>query len=199
MSVFVIVRDRSGRILLGRPRPHPDWAEHGCLPAWRVHELESRHQWILPASHFLMYEAPDRAARRVLRKWGGVRRGIPRLISVETEVFPISGRSRAQGTRPPVRHWALCFLYEGRARSRPVRADAWADLRFFSVRELSRVAIGRDHRDILRSFLRRTVPGRPRSPTRALSHRSRDLPRGSRPVSVPGASPSSPPVAYRET
>lgn len=154
LSVFLFVRNRAGKILLGRPRLHRDWPEKGCLPTWRLRPLVREGRWILPASHLLMHEAPDHAARRVLRDWGGGSGRALRLVSVESEVFgpgPKVGRSRRAS--PP--HWAVAFLYECRTDAKPRLARGWSELRFVPLDAPYPVPIGRDHADLIRAYRRR--------------------------------------------
>jgi ADP-ribose pyrophosphatase YjhB (NUDIX family) len=154
ISAFVIVRNRAGDVLLGRPRPHRDWPEKGCFPLWRLRVVERENRWILPASHFLMDESPARAAKRIARDWAGLAGVSPRLVTVESEVFDL-GRWAGRGpTRRRLTHWALCFLYEVVTDRVPRKRPSWAELRFFPERELRKVRFGRDHDDIYRRYER---------------------------------------------
>ena len=161
VSAFLIVRNERGDLLLGRPRPHRYWAERGCLPNFRVRELIRQNQWILPASHFLMNESPAHAARRVARTWAGLPRTQPRLVSVDSELFPL--RSGPGTARHPSHHWALCFTFEATSDRRPRPGPLWAELSFVPVRQLRSIRLGRDHWDILRRYLRLRRAG-PASP-----------------------------------
>jgi ADP-ribose pyrophosphatase YjhB (NUDIX family) len=158
VSAFLVVRNPKGDVLLGKPRPHRDWPEAGCLPSFRVRDLVHRGQWILPASHFLMDESPEHAAQRIARKWAGLPGLNPRLVGVESQLFPLRLRGARLSARTPANHWALCFIYEARTHRIPRRAPGWAELRFVPGPELKRLPIGRDHGDIINSFLRREPP-----------------------------------------
>jgi ADP-ribose pyrophosphatase YjhB (NUDIX family) len=153
-SVFVFVRNPTGAILLGRPRAHRDWPEKGCVPLWRLREVAGHGEWTLPASHLLMDEAPDAAARRVAADWAGLSRARPRLVTATSELMP-TGRWTGKGrNRRPRNHWALCFLYELRTKRKPVRRPGWSELQFFSIPEAKTATLGRGHGDLLREYLR---------------------------------------------
>ncbi len=153
VSAFLLVRNRRGDVLLGQPKEHPDWPEKGCLPLWRVRNVQQEGGWILPASHFLMDEAPEHAAARIMREWAGISGGTPRLLTVQSEVMPTGAMAGSGPTRRRVNHWALCFIYELRTNRLPHRPRAWAKLKFFPVSELKTIHIGRDHGDLLFPYL----------------------------------------------
>ena len=152
ISAFLIVRNRRGDLLLGRPRGHPDWPEKGCYPLWRLREVAKEGRWILPASHFQMDESPAHAARRIASIWAGISRATPRLVTVESEVFSLGRRMGSGRFRHRLTHWALCFIYEVVTDETPRKRAAWAELKFVPERELRRVRFGRDHRDIYRRY-----------------------------------------------
>jgi len=158
LSAFVIVRNRRGDILLGRPRRHRAWPERGCLPYWRVRDIEERGEWILPASHLLMEEAPSTAARRIARVFGGVRSGRPRLIAIDSSRMGTgqwTGRGRS---RHRVHHWAIGFVYEVRTGRGPPSAPWWSETKFVPVSKLRQARIGRGHRDLIRYALGHAEP-----------------------------------------
>jgi ADP-ribose pyrophosphatase YjhB (NUDIX family) len=159
VSAFLIVRNRRGEVLLGQPKVHRDWPEKGCLPIWRVNDVRTENGWILPASHFLMEESPEHAAKRIMRDWAGISQGRPRLLGVESEVMPTKAMIGSGRNRHRINHWALCFVYELRTYRPPRPPRGWAELRFVPVRELKTVHIGRNHGDLLFPYLA------PRAPT----------------------------------
>jgi ADP-ribose pyrophosphatase YjhB (NUDIX family) len=162
LSVFLVVRNRKGEVLLGRPRRHRAWPEQGCLPYWRLAPLIENDAWVLPASHLLMEEHPDRAARRVARVWARLPRAHPQLVALDSSPMP-TGRSTGRGrARRMIRHWAVGFVYEVQTNSPPGSAPWWSELRYFSSAELRRLRIGRSHRDLIRYALK-PVAGRRRS------------------------------------
>jgi ADP-ribose pyrophosphatase YjhB (NUDIX family) len=149
LSAFVIVRNRKGDILLGRPRPHPAWAEKGCLPRFRVQELVQQKAWILPASHLMVEEAPEMAARRICRDWAGLRGADPKLIAIDSSRMA-TGRSTGSGrNRRPLNHWAVGFVYEVRTDHPPAPAPWWSETKFIPRASLRTTRIGRAHRDII--------------------------------------------------
>ena len=150
LSAFLLVRDRSGGLLLGRPKPHPAWAERGCLPDWRVDQLVQHADWVLPASHLLMGEAPDRAGTRIARDWAGLRGAKPHLVGIDSARMPTGRRARKSDGGLPIFHWALGFGYEVDSNAPAPKGPWWAETRFFPLAELRRLPIGREHRDFLR-------------------------------------------------
>jgi ADP-ribose pyrophosphatase YjhB (NUDIX family) len=149
LSAFVVVRDRQGRILFGRPRAHSAWPERGCLPLWRVREIRKNGEWILPASHLLMGEAPDAAAKRIARIWLGLPGAKPLLAAIDSSGFPTGGRSGSGRSRRREFHWTLCFVYQLRIERLPKAPPPWEELRFFPKGDIRRLTIGRMHRDLL--------------------------------------------------
>jgi len=154
VSAFVVVRNRRGDVLLGRPTLHRDWPEEGCLPVWRVREEVRAGSWILPASHFLMDESPDHASVRISRKWAGLPGVKPRLVVVESHLFPTDMWAGTGPRRRRINHWALCFIFEVRTDRVPKKGPWWAELRFVPLSELSSIRIGRSHDDIIGSLLK---------------------------------------------
>lgn len=153
ISAFVFVRNRSQEVLLGRPRPHRNWPEKGCVPLWRLLEVAGHGEWTIPASHFLMEEDPEAAARRVADVWAGLPKMQPSLVTVSSERMAAGGATRRGRKNPPRNHWALCFLYELRTDMAPERRPGWSELRFFTLREARATPIGRGHGDLLRKYL----------------------------------------------
>lgn len=158
LSAFLVVRNRKGDVLLGRPRRHRAWPERGCLPYWRLEPLMETNSWVLPASHLLMEEHPEQAAARVARVWARLPRVAPRLIALDSSRMP-TGRSVGRGRgRRPLYHWAVGFVYEVRTDRSPLPAPWWREIRFVPVNQLRRLRIGRSHRDLLRYALPGPAP-----------------------------------------
>jgi ADP-ribose pyrophosphatase YjhB (NUDIX family) len=149
LSAFLIVRNRRGDVLFGRPQPHSTWPERGCLPRWRVDEINRNEEWILPASHLMMAESPDRAARRIAREWAGLPHAKLRFIGIDSSQFPMGGRVGRGRTRRRVYHWTLCFLYEARSERSPRPSPKWKVLTFIPKKRIRGLRIGRFHRDVL--------------------------------------------------
>jgi ADP-ribose pyrophosphatase YjhB (NUDIX family) len=155
VSAFLIVRNRRADVLLGQPKLHKDWPEKGCLPIWRVKDVQKEKGWILPASHFLMDESPAEAATRIMRDWAGIRVGHPRLLGAESEIMPTGAVIGSARNRRRVNHWALCFIYGLTTNRLPNPPRGWAQLRFVPVRELATIHMGRNHGDLLFPYLKR--------------------------------------------
>ena len=124
------------------------------MPLWRLAQTTGHGEWVLPASHFLMDESPDHAARRVASDWAGLPRARPTLIAVTSELMPTGRVSSHGGRRFARNHWALCFLYELSTGRTPARRPGWSELRYLRLAEIRKTPIGRGHRDLVRSYLR---------------------------------------------
>ena len=144
LSSFVIIR-KDDSILLGRPRATDSWSEKGGYPTHHAAELERNGSWLLPATHLLMEESPDHAARRIANQWAGVK-GRPKFLMVQSHLRP-SGR-KSQRTRGS-NHWDICFVYKLETRGAPRSKPWWSETRFFSRSEIRRLKLGRGHKDVL--------------------------------------------------
>lgn len=143
LSVFVIAR-RDSSILLGHPRVHDGWPEKGGYPKKRALELDREGAWLLPATHLLMDEPPDQAARRITREWAGLK-GAPKFKMVQSHLRP----ARLWNPKLKGNHWDLCFVYELRSRDCPKPKPWWSEMRFVQPSEIRRMNLGRGHLDIL--------------------------------------------------
>lgn len=150
LSVFLVVRNRRGDVLLGRPRRHKAWPEWGCMPYWRLDPIIENQAWVLPASHLMMEEHPDHAAGRIARTWARLLHASPRLVALDSSRMPSDRRAGRGKSRRMLNHWAIGFVYEVRSDVPPGAAPWWDEMRFFPVQELRKVQIGRAHRDLLR-------------------------------------------------
>jgi len=139
LSVFVIAL-RGKSVLLGRPRSHRERLTKGGLPVWEAEEMEKNDTWLVPATHLIMEEAPDRAARRIAHEWTGLK-GEPKFGTIQSHVL--------ENSKLRANHWSLCFVYELRLKGTPRPGPWWSELKFFSPAELRRVRFGRWHRDVL--------------------------------------------------
>ena len=158
MSVFLVVRNKSGAILFGRPKRHRAWPEKGCVPYWRLDDLIREECWVLPASHLLMEEHPDHAARRVAKDWAGLPTARVKFLGVDSSSLPgvlWEGRGK---TRRPTHHWAIGFVYGARTHAPPPQGPWWEETKFVPVKELRGLRIGRAHRDLLGYALRERLP-----------------------------------------
>ena len=139
ISAFVVAR-RGKSILVGQPKANDAWPRKGGYPKHLAAQLEKEEAWLLPAAtHLLMEEAPDEAAKRIAHEWAGLR-GQPRFVMVQSHVRP-----RGRGN-----HWDLCFVYDLPIHTKPRARPWWSELRFIPVSELSRINMGRGHLHILK-------------------------------------------------
>lgn len=143
LSAFVIAQ-RGEAILLGRPHAHEAWPKKGGYPKWQAAELEKEGAWLLPATHLMVEEPPDRAAKRIANEWAGLK-GTPKLVMVQSHLRPL----RLWNRKLKGNHWDICFVYELLPKSAPQAKPWWAETRFVSPSETRKMNLGRGHRDIL--------------------------------------------------
>ncbi len=143
LSAFVIAK-RGRSVLLGRPRAHDAWPTRGGYPKSRAAELEKEGAWLLPATHLLMEESPDEAARRIVHQWAGLR-GTPRFVMVQSHLRP----GRIWSPRLKSNHWDLCFVYTLSPKGRPKSRPWWSEMRWIPLSDIPYMNLGRGHRDIL--------------------------------------------------
>ena len=146
LSSFVIVR-KGDYILLGLPHANNSWPEKGGYPTRHAVELEKNGSWLLPATHLLMEESPDRAARRIANEWAGVT-GEPTFLMVQSHLRSSSVRKSRRKSRGS-NHWDICFVYELETRTTPRSKPWWSETRFFSRTKIRKLRLGRGHKDIL--------------------------------------------------
>lgn len=146
LSAFLVVSDRGhkDRVLMGHLDPAAPWDHIGALDPSRT-AVHSRG-WMLPASHLIVRESPQAAARRIARE----QLELPDLVvgepQVVSEVYP-PRRFPEKGD-----HWDLEFIFRGELDAAAVpRAAAWTELRFVDLASTPRSAIARSHEDILAS------------------------------------------------
>jgi len=144
LSTFIIAKRRNS-ILLYHPRAHVAWETKGAFPKDLAAELAKKGAWLLPATHLLMEESPDRAARRITREWAGLK-GNPRFLMVQSHIRPGGFRnSKVKGN-----HWDICFIYELTVRTVPKAKPWWTETRFVPISKISSMNLGRGHLDILK-------------------------------------------------
>jgi len=149
ISAFVVIR-KGNSILLGRPHAHNAWPQMGGFPLRHAAAIEKDGSWLLPATHLLMEESPDHAAKRIANQWAGVK-GTPRFVTFQSHVRP-SGQWKSElrwGRR--LNHWDLCFVYELRAHSNPKHNPWWSEIRFFPATDIADMELSRGHKDILKA------------------------------------------------
>lgn len=146
LSSFVIIR-KGNSILLGRPHASSAWAEKGGYPTRHAAKLEKSDSWLLPATHLLMEESPDHAAKRIANEWMGVK-GRPRFLMVQSHLRP-SETVKTRRWRTGFNHWDICFVYELKTGTKPTAKPWWKETRFFSSSEIRKLSLGRGHKDVL--------------------------------------------------
>ncbi len=142
ISAFIIARNGNS-ILVGRPRAVNAWAEKGGFPTWRASVFEKELAWFLPATHLLMEEPPDVAAKRIAHQWAGLA-GTPRFLEFQSHTRPA-----LDGPKRRAKHWDLCFVYEMQTRHLPKLKPWWSEMKFAEPSEIRRMKMGRGHKDIL--------------------------------------------------
>jgi len=86
LSAFVVIR-KGNEILLGHPHADNAWPEIGGFPKSHAGEIEKEGSWLLPATHLIMEEKPDHAAKRIANQWVKVR-GTPSFVTVQSHLSP---------------------------------------------------------------------------------------------------------------
>lgn len=86
--------------MLGRPHAHHAWPEMGGFPMRHAAEIEEERSWLLPATHLIMEESPDHAAKRIANKWAGVR-GTPKFVMVQSHLRPSGGAMEIKAETGP--------------------------------------------------------------------------------------------------
>lgn len=137
LSAFVVAR-KGRSILLGRPRALDAWPKIGGFPKFRAAEIEREGAWVLPATHLLMEEPPDRAALRIAHQWAGLN-GTPRFMMVQSHIRPAR---KGQ-------HWDICFVYDMSIKRLPKVKPWWSEMRLHPIKNIRKMKIGRGHRDVL--------------------------------------------------
>ena len=146
LSVFLVITEalRADRVLMGHLDPAAPWDHLGALDPGRA--AVHRKGWMLPASHLIVKESPQAAARRVARE----QLELPDLPLGEPRVVSEVGTPR----RFPgmAEHWDLEFLVPGQLDAGAVpHPAAWTELRFVDLDATPKSAIARSHEDILES------------------------------------------------
>lgn len=146
LSAFLVIAERGhpGRVLMGHLNPSARWDHIGALDESRT-SIHSKG-WMLPASHLIVKESPQEAARRIADEQLELKNLVLEGPQVVSEVY----RPKRFPENPS--HWDLEFLFRGelepRATPHPV---AWTELRFVDLATTPKSAIARSHEDILES------------------------------------------------
>jgi len=143
LSVFLVLwRGTKSNVLMGRVNPEfSDWEHIGALDKSRLERLSAR--WMLPSSHFVLYESPEGGAKRVLKEQLGLEE-VP-LVGphIYTEVYDIE-RANIKN------HWDLEFVFLGELKGEPAPHPAWLELKFRDMKTMRDDEFARNHQDILR-------------------------------------------------
>jgi len=149
LSVFIVAR-KGDSILLGRPKAHDAWPEKGGYPKKQAAEIGKENAWLLPATHLLMEEPPDHAARRIAHQWAGLK-GTPRFVMVQSHVRPQThGHPGYKRSGRQLQHWDICFVYEMRTKQLPKVKAWWAEMRLLPTAKVRKTKLARGHRDVLK-------------------------------------------------
>lgn len=146
LSAFLVITEKghANRVLMGHLNPEAAWDHIGALDPSRT-EVH-RKGWMLPASHLIVRESPQEAARRI----GHEQLGLPDLSVGEPKVVSEVSTPRRFPDKPA--HWDLEFIFRGELEASGVReAAAWTELRFVDLDVTPKSAIARSHEDILES------------------------------------------------
>jgi hypothetical protein len=145
LSSFLVVRDISSNVLMGRIDPDAPWDHVGALDPFRI-RIHSKG-WMLPSSHLIVHESPQDAARRIAAEQLEVTDLVISEPKVVSEVYPPK-------LFPDLNeHWDLEFISfaSSDASGIPSRSRAFRELRFLDPGSLKRSEIARSHEDILSS------------------------------------------------
>lgn len=149
LSAFVLLHPDGDpdRVLAGRVRATGDWERVGGIDASRLRRIGA--DWMLPASHLLLFESPSEAARRIsVEQLGGELRGLTGPLVVS------DAYSREDGSSLDP-HWDFHFIFEGSVRSVPSPPDGlWDRLEFVEAGSPPASGFARGHADIV-EFARR--------------------------------------------
>jgi hypothetical protein len=145
LSVFLVLRDEIGSVLLGKIDPGAPWDYLGALDSQRI-ELY-RKGWMLPASHLIVHESPHAAALRIAREQlelGEIALSDPRIVS---EVYPPKYFPDFN------EHWDLEFIFISILTKErvPSNTHAFKEIKMLDPKKTKRSEIARSHDDILAS------------------------------------------------
>lgn len=140
LSAFLVSIEEG--LLVGRMRDPEAWATLDAVQA--KGSAFQGERWVLPASHLVVAESPDAAARRIAtEQLGGRLRGLTpwRVLSF---AGPLASRDEAT-------HWDLCFVYQ--AEVELAETPPWfAELRRVPLETLRPEAFARGHGEVLEAL-----------------------------------------------
>ena len=143
LSSLLLLSPREDRreVLVGKLDPAAPWGRIGGLDARRI--LLNSTGWMLPSCHLLYFEAPEAAARRILREQLGVESLSLEGPQVHSEVY--TPRRHPQAAR----HWDIEFLFRGVLAQPTLEHSSWRELRFVDPSRTPRSAFTRSHDEVL--------------------------------------------------
>ncbi|HZY70661.1 MAG TPA: NUDIX hydrolase [Thermoplasmata archaeon] len=144
LSAFVLVRPVSDptKVLVGQVGRSGDWGRVGGIDPARLERIGA--DWMLPASHLLLFESPDEAARRIAREQLGGE--VPGMMGP----LVVSDPYRREGGASLDPHWDIHFIYEGTLPAAPRAPEGlWDRLAFIDPGRAPPPAFARGHGDIL--------------------------------------------------
>ncbi len=144
LSAFLFVR-RGAKILLGKYRDRPEWAELAGLEPDRIRRNVSG--WTIPTSQLKFGEDPREAARRIgegILRIPHLRYSEPRVATELYEPSWLPGKS----------HYDVSFLVDATPPSgyRPSPPSWYAELAWQDPRALDASAYARSHGDVVRMW-----------------------------------------------
>lgn len=150
VSAFLFVR-RDGKILLGRYKEDPRWADLAGLDEGRVRSNTAG--WTLPASQLKFGEEPRAAARRIGEEILGVRALTYSEPRAESDLYEASF---AQGHL----HYDLWYLVDARPPPawQPEVPPWYADLAWHDPKSVPASAYARGHGDVVERWLQPRPP-----------------------------------------
>lgn len=144
LNAFVLIRPESGsdRVLLGRIDPDAPWETIGGMSQRRIATMGDR--WMLPSRQLRLFEAPEEAARAILKDQLGIDR-----LALEGPKVTSEAWQRPEPAGKGL-HWDLSFLFEGTwPEGRPLSSPPWRELKFHRPSELEPRDVGRSQFDVL--------------------------------------------------
>ncbi len=160
IGVFLFVR-RGRRVLLGKVREHPAWAELAGETPERMRGDAGR--WKIPARQLRLGEDPRDAARQIGEEMlglKGLRYGEPR---VEVEFWKLGDQASGPPSRRRLFHYDMWLLVEATLKpGREVACPAWfTELAWVDPRTVGKKGWARFHGDVVGRWQKgRVVPAR---------------------------------------
>jgi len=145
LSVFLIIRDEDGGVLMGKIDPEARWDNLGALDPKRI-ELH-RNGWMLPSSHLIVHESPQSAAMRISKEQLELDDLVLTDPKVVSEVYPPKYFPELN------EHWDIEFIFSSFLPKEkiPSRTIAFREIKMIYPKMTKRSEISRSHEDVLAS------------------------------------------------